>query len=58
MTPRQFRDLPARDQIEMIAHRREVSWRKSHTAHVERQVAKENADKSPPPGRRKPPPGR
>lgn len=38
MTPSAFRDLTPSDQIEMLAHRREFNWRKSHHSHVEKQV--------------------
>lgn len=40
MTPRAFRDLPPDDQIEMMAHRREVLLRKSHAESVNRIVGK------------------
>ena len=40
MTPRAFRDLPNGDQIEMMAHRREVQLRKSHAESVSRTVGK------------------
>jgi hypothetical protein len=44
MTPRQFRDLPKHEQIEMIAHRREVNLRKAHAEKVRQAVSKEQAD--------------
>ncbi len=46
MRPREFRDLPRIDQIEMMAHRREKNWRESHSSHVARAVGKEFAEKN------------
>jgi hypothetical protein len=43
MIPSVFRDLPKADQIEMMAHRREVALRKAHAEHVRQQVSKEEA---------------
>ena len=40
MTPRAFRDLPKTDQVEMMAHRREVLLRKNHSEHVSTIVGK------------------
>ncbi len=51
MSPSAFRDLPRQDQIEMMAHRREENWRKTHSAHIEEKIRKAEADANKPPGR-------
>jgi hypothetical protein len=43
MTPSAFRDLPRHDQIEMMAHRREVLLRKAHAEDAQRKVSEEIA---------------
>jgi hypothetical protein len=39
MTPREFRDLPRQDQIEMMAAKREEGWRESLAQKANRIVA-------------------
>lgn len=43
MIPSVFRELPKHDQIEMMAHRREVLLRKAHAEHAQRIVSDEIA---------------
>ncbi len=40
MTPAAFRRLPKPEQVEMMAHRREVNLRKAHAEHAQEIVAK------------------
>lgn len=44
MIPSAFRNLPRHDQVEMMAHRREMLLRKAHAEHAQQMVSKELAD--------------
>ena len=52
MTPRQFRELPRPDQIEMMAHLDEADLRKSHLEHVKEVSAKDLEKRKPAASRR------
>lgn len=56
MTPAAFRELPKHEQVEMMAHLREIALRKAHGDHVARIVAEETKNDEPAkkPGRRIP----